>query len=86
MKFGSASPADAIGGVTVHTLRQGSLVLKKGTTIGRAEVEAGLAAASRAEDSLDAADADELLLIGSFLRRPSPELEVVPLAALRRAA
>jgi molybdenum cofactor cytidylyltransferase len=39
MKFGPASPADAIGGVTVHTLRQGSLVLKKGTTIGSAEVE-----------------------------------------------
>ena len=30
MKFGPASPADAVGGVTVHTLRQGSLVLKKG--------------------------------------------------------
>jgi len=40
MKFGPASPADATGGVTVHTLRQGSLVLKKGTTIGAAEVEA----------------------------------------------
>jgi molybdenum cofactor cytidylyltransferase len=40
MKFGPASPADAVGGVTVHTLRQGSLVLKKGTTIGTAEVEA----------------------------------------------
>ena len=40
MKFGPASPADAIGGVTVHTLRQGSLVLKKGTTVGPAEVEA----------------------------------------------
>jgi molybdenum cofactor cytidylyltransferase len=40
MKFGPASPADASGGVTVHTLRQGSLVLKKGTTIGPAEVEA----------------------------------------------
>jgi molybdenum cofactor cytidylyltransferase len=40
MKFGPASPADAIGGVTVHTLRQGSLVLKKGTTIGASEVEA----------------------------------------------
>ena len=39
MKFGPASPAEAIGGVTVHTLRQGSLVLKKGTTIGPAEVE-----------------------------------------------
>jgi molybdenum cofactor cytidylyltransferase len=40
MKFGPASPAEAIGGVTVHTLRQGSLVLKKGTAIGPAEVEA----------------------------------------------
>jgi molybdenum cofactor cytidylyltransferase len=40
MKFGPASPADALGGVTVHTLRQGSLVLKKGTTVGPAEVAA----------------------------------------------
>src|SRR5258708_19022765 len=40
MRSGPASPADAIGGVTVHTLRQGALVLKKGTTIGPAEVEA----------------------------------------------
>jgi molybdenum cofactor cytidylyltransferase len=40
MKFGPASPAEAIGGVTVHTLRQGSLVMKKGTTIGPAEVAA----------------------------------------------
>jgi len=40
MKFGPASPTDAIGGVTVHTLRHGPLVLKKGTTIGPAEVEA----------------------------------------------
>src|SRR6201996_6579516 len=40
MKFGPASPAEAIGGVTVHTLRQGPLVLKKGTTIGPAEVAA----------------------------------------------
>jgi len=40
MKFGPASPEEAIGGVTVHTLRQGSLVLKKGTKVGPAEVEA----------------------------------------------
>ena len=40
MKFGPASPRDAIGGVTVHTLRQGPLVLKKGTRIGDAEVAA----------------------------------------------
>jgi molybdenum cofactor cytidylyltransferase len=40
MKFGPASPRDAVGGVTVHTLRQGPLLLKKGTTIGSAEIEA----------------------------------------------
>lgn len=40
MKFGPAAPRDALGGVTVHTLRQGSLVLKKGTTIGPDEVAA----------------------------------------------
>jgi DNA polymerase III epsilon subunit family exonuclease len=50
------------------------------------ELDAGLAAAARAEASLLPADADELLLIGGFLRRPPPELEVVSLAALRRAA
>jgi molybdenum cofactor cytidylyltransferase len=44
MKFGPAAPAGAVGGVTVHTLRQGSLVLKKGTTIGPAEVDALTAA------------------------------------------
>ncbi|MGH3072947.1 MAG: UvrB/UvrC motif-containing protein, partial [Gaiellaceae bacterium] len=53
---------------------------------GRAEVEAGIAAAARAETSVGPADADELLLIGSFLRRPPPELRVLPLADLRRAA
>jgi molybdenum cofactor cytidylyltransferase len=40
MRFGPASPMEALGGVTVHTLRQGSLLLKKGTTIGAAEIEA----------------------------------------------
>ena len=53
---------------------------------GRTEAAAGLAEAARAEPSLGPADADELLLIGSFLRRPPPELRVLPLAELRRAA
>lgn len=39
MKFGPVTPANALGGITVHTLRQDSLVLKKGTAIGPAEVE-----------------------------------------------
>ena len=53
---------------------------------GRTEAAAGLAEVARAEPSLGPADADELLLIGSFLRRPPPELRVLPLAELRRAA
>src|SRR5215208_4421328 len=48
----------------------------------RLELDAGLAAARmHAGDE----DADDLLLIGSFLRRPPPELEVIP-AAVRIAA
>jgi molybdenum cofactor cytidylyltransferase len=40
VKFGPVAPRDALGTTAVHTLRQGSLVLKKGTTIGAAEVAA----------------------------------------------
>ena len=40
MKFGAMKPADAVGGVTVHSIRQNGLVLKKGTLIGEAEVAA----------------------------------------------
>ena len=57
-----------------------------GDDVGRNELDAGLAAVARSEPSLGPADADELLLIGTFLRRPPPELRVLPLADLRRAA
>ena len=40
MKFGAVTPAEAMGGTAVHTIRQGALVLKKGTLIGAAEVAA----------------------------------------------
>ena len=40
MKFGPVTPAEALGGTAVHTIRQGSLVLKKGTLIGPKEVAA----------------------------------------------
>jgi DNA polymerase III epsilon subunit family exonuclease len=43
------------------------------------EIHAGLAAASGVAVSLAAEDADELLLLASFLRRPPPELRVAPL-------
>lgn len=52
-----------------------------GGPAGRLEVEAGLALARRAEPSLAPEDADELLLVGSFLRRPPPELRVAALSA-----
>ena len=47
----------------------------------RLEVEAGLAACRLAEPSTSPEDVDELLLVGTFLRRPPPELRVCPLDA-----
>jgi molybdenum cofactor cytidylyltransferase len=40
MKFGPVPPREAIGATAVHTIRQGALVLKKGTLIGPKEVAA----------------------------------------------
>jgi molybdenum cofactor cytidylyltransferase len=40
MKYGPVAPADAIGATAVHSIRQGGLVLKKGTVIGPADVAA----------------------------------------------
>ncbi len=40
MKFGAVAPKEAIGATAVHTIRQGALVLKKGTLIGAAEAAA----------------------------------------------
>src|SRR5271155_2168642 len=40
MKFGALAPQNALGAITVHTIRQGTLVLKKGTLISAAEVVA----------------------------------------------
>jgi DNA polymerase-3 subunit epsilon len=56
----------------------------------RLEVEAGLAAAEQVPAAfLAAEEVDALLVVGTFLRRPPPELRVAPLEAgaiLRRAA
>ena len=43
------------------------------------EIRAGIAEARAAEPSLAPEDADELHLLGSFLRRPPPELAVLAL-------
>ena len=56
------------------------------------EIEAGLAAARRALVSDTPGDLDELHLVGTFLRKPGPELAIVPLekeailAAARRVS
>jgi len=56
------------------------------------EAEAGLAAARRVLAADGPGDLDELFLLGSFVRRPPPELAIVPLekqeilAAARRVA
>ena len=44
MKFGAVAPAEAKGGIVVHSIRKGGLVLKKGTVVGDAEIEALMAA------------------------------------------
>ena len=48
---------------------------------GRLEVEAGLAEAARLEPSYAREDAEELLVVSGFLRRPPPELRVLSLDA-----
>ena len=48
MKFGAVAPKDAIGATAVHTIRRGTLVLKKGTLVGAVEA-AALDAAGIAE-------------------------------------
>src|ERR1700736_6950726 len=48
MKFGAVAVAEAQGGIAVHSIRKGGMVLKKGTKIGKAEV-AALQAAEVAE-------------------------------------
>jgi molybdenum cofactor cytidylyltransferase len=40
MKFGPVSPDEAIGATSVHSIRRGDLVLRKGTLIGAAEAAA----------------------------------------------
>ncbi len=40
MKFGPVAPGDALGATAVHSIRQGSLVLKKGTVIGPPQIAA----------------------------------------------
>jgi molybdenum cofactor cytidylyltransferase len=40
MKFGPLAPGNAKGGIVVHSIRQGGLVLKKGSVLGDADIAA----------------------------------------------
>jgi molybdenum cofactor cytidylyltransferase len=59
MRFGAIAPKEAVGATAVHTIRQGSLVLKKGTLIGPVEV-AALEAAGIAEVVVARLEADDV--------------------------
>jgi hypothetical protein len=52
------------------------------------EVEAGIACCAGEDDHepLSAEQAEELLLVGGYVRRPPPELAVLPLDAARISA
>jgi DNA polymerase III epsilon subunit family exonuclease len=85
-------PAADEGFARAHFVRGGRIAAVRTLRAGGAgvlEAEAGLAAAAAIDEpSLDANDTEELLLVASFLRRPPPELRIVPLAveAIARAA
>src|SRR5215471_18670656 len=48
MKFGPVAPGDAKGGIVVHSIRQGGLVLKKGRVVSDADIAALKAAGIKA--------------------------------------
>ena len=75
MKFGPVAPGDALGATAVHSIRQGSLVLKKGTVIGPPEVAALDAAGikhivvAKLEPGDISEDVADLFLVGQLSKR-----------------
>jgi molybdenum cofactor cytidylyltransferase len=59
MKFGVVPLREAEGGIAVHSIRQGGVVLKKGTVIGKAEI-AALVAAGIAELTVARLEPDDV--------------------------
>jgi DNA polymerase III epsilon subunit family exonuclease len=75
-------PAAEPGQVRAFFLAGGRVAAERTLPVGggaHLEVEAGLAAARRAVAAGEQPDLDELLLVARFLRRPPPELAIVPL-------
>jgi DNA polymerase III subunit epsilon len=76
------TPASADGFVRAVFVARGRVADARALPPGAGavlEVRAGLAAARAAEPSFAPEDAEELLLLGGFVRRPPPELAVLPL-------
>ncbi len=83
------APALEPGWRTAFFVAKGHVVcarpLAPGVALGEShEAAAGLALVEQAAPTLAPEAADELLVVAQFLRRPPPELEVYPLADLRR--
>jgi excinuclease UvrABC nuclease subunit len=77
------APAREHGFVDVFFIAGGRIAASRTVPAGGGaivELESGLAEAARTEPSLAPDDADELMLVGTFLRRPPPELAVVDLS------
>jgi DNA polymerase III epsilon subunit family exonuclease len=83
------APAAAEGSLRAFFVARGRVACVRTLPAGGGalvEIRAGIAEARAAEPSLAPEDADELLLLGSFLRRPRPELTALPLEEARIAA
>ena len=81
------APASQDGFTRAFFVREGRVAAVRTLPPGggaRLELEAGVNEATRAE--LPPEDADELVLVAQFLRRPPPELRVVPFAQVMRNA
>jgi DNA polymerase III epsilon subunit family exonuclease len=77
------APAREHGFVDVFFIAGGRIAASRTVPAGGGaivELESGLEEAARTEPSLAPDDADELMLVGTFLRRPPPELAVVDLS------
>jgi DNA polymerase III epsilon subunit family exonuclease len=80
-------PGDDEGTRTAFWVAKGRVVDRRPFTgMHGLEWHAGLAAVARAEPTLAPDAADDLLAVAAFIRRPPPELQVIPLAHLRRGA
>jgi DNA polymerase III epsilon subunit family exonuclease len=80
-------PGDDEGTRTAFWVAKGRVVDRRPFTGSHGlEWQAGLAAVARAEPTLAPDAADDLLAVAAFIRRPPPELQVIPLAHLRRGA